>query len=78
MPTATEILEQSSRPGGPRRIVATAPSFADAVELARELFAVAYLEEDADFPGCADFITDAGQLFCIQPEGFTIAGSLAA
>lgn len=78
MPNAFEILEPSPRPGGPRRIVASAPSFADAVELARELFAVAFIEEDADFPGCADFITSTGGLYCIEPEGFTLAGSAAA
>lgn len=78
MPNAFEILETASRPGGPRRIVASAPSFADAVELARELFAVAFLEADDDHPGCADFITEAGQLYVIEPEGFTLAGSVAA
>lgn len=78
MPRAFEILEQSTRPNGPRRIVAAAPSFAEAEELARELFAVAFLDHDDDYPGCADFITEGGALYCIQPEGFTLAGSAAA
>jgi hypothetical protein len=78
MPTAFEILETASRPGGPRRIIGSAPSFADAVELAHELLPVLFLEEDDDFPGCADFITSTGLVCCIQPEGFTLTGSAAA
>ena len=78
MPTAFEILEQSSRPGGPRRIVASAASYAEAVELAGELLPIAHLDHDDDYPGCADFITVHGSLYCIQPQGFTLAGSMAA
>lgn len=78
MPKSFEILETSDRPGGPRRIIAAAPSLADAIELARELLPVAFLEVDADYPDCADFITSTGGVYCIQPEGFTLAGSVAA
>jgi hypothetical protein len=78
MTTAFEILETAMRPGGPRRIIGSAPSYAEAVELAHELLPVAFLEADDDFPGCADFITTTGLVGCIQPEGFTINGSAAA
>jgi hypothetical protein len=73
-----EILEQPQRAGGVRRIVGSGPTYADAVELARELFRISHFDHDEDFPGCADFFTEAGTLYCIQPEGFTLNGSFAA
>lgn len=33
---------------------------------------VAYFEADKDYPGCADFITDYGEIYGIEPEGFKL------
>lgn len=55
-----------------RRVVATAPDFIAAKAKARELFAVAFLDDDEDFTDCADFITEQGTVYSIQPEGFAL------
>jgi hypothetical protein len=75
---AYEILSARRTPGQPRRIVASAPSFAEAMTLAGELFELLHIEADDEHAGCADFITRQGEVYCIEPEGFTLAGSAAA
>lgn len=55
-----------------RVVVARAPTFAEAKAKAHELFAVAFMDDDADHAGCADFITEEGGVYAIQPRGFRL------
>jgi hypothetical protein len=66
-----EILRFAG-PMGRRELVATAPGFEEAIELATERYEVLALDRDEDYPGCADFFTAAGEVYAIQPEGFAL------
>lgn len=57
----------------PRRvIVAEAATFSQAKEKARELYDVAFMDDDDDHDDCADFITHQGEIYAIQPKGFRL------
>jgi hypothetical protein len=57
---------------GRREVVADAPTFEDAEQLARERWEVLAFELDADYSDCADFFTASGEVFAIQPQGFRL------
>jgi hypothetical protein len=66
-----EISELRGSP--PRRVVvAKADDFAEAKDKARELFDVAFMDDDDDHADCADFITQQGAIYAIQPRGFSL------
>lgn len=60
-----------------KRSVVGFGSFDEALAFVRKAYDIVYLEEDADHPGCADFITKAGTIFAIQPVGFKVSGIAA-
>lgn len=68
--SAIEITQL--RWNGSREVLATAPDFATAEELARDRWEVLLFEPDADHADCADFFTAAGEVFAIQPQGFAL------
>jgi hypothetical protein len=68
-PMTINILRSGT---GPRQVMATAPDFATAKQTAQTMFDIVHIDDDADFHDCADFITSSGEVFAIQPEGFTI------
>jgi len=49
------------------RAIETFPTFDEAVTGAHGLFKTVYYEEDADYPGCADFFAENGSIYCIEP-----------
>lgn len=51
----------------------TTDSFADAVALAHQVYAIVDFEYDALHQGCADFFTRNGVVLSIEPAGFTLA-----
>lgn len=53
---------------GLRRVTDTFPTAEEALATLDTFFA----EEDADYPGCWDVMTKAGDIFVIEPVGFTI------
>jgi hypothetical protein len=59
------ILERS--PFGSTSIHRTFPTFAEAVAHARDTYKMVAFEEDADHPGCADFLTTGGVVLSIEP-----------
>lgn len=63
-----ELIETNMH--GRRTVIATAPSFADAKAKA-ESMGVAFMEDDSDYPECADAYLADGRVVAIQPEGFT-------
>jgi hypothetical protein len=54
-----------------RNTIATAETFEEA-KAKVEAMGVVLLEDDADYPGCADAYTTDGRVLAIQPEGFTL------
>ena len=56
---------------GRRNIIATAASFIEAKNKV-EAMAPLYMEDDSDYPGCADAYLTGGRVVAIQPEGFTL------
>lgn len=52
---------------GRRTIIATAESFDDA-KAKIEAMGVAFAEDDADYPGCADAYLNDGRCVAIQPK----------
>jgi hypothetical protein len=67
-----EIFETSIT--GRRDVIATAPDFA-AAKARVEAMGVAFMEDDSDYPGCADAFLNDGRVVAIQPEGFTLQGA---
>lgn len=55
-----------------RRVVCELATFEAAEQRAKAMGSL-YLERDADHAGCADFITKGGDVYCIEPVGFTLA-----
>jgi hypothetical protein len=51
----------------PPTIVATRDTFEAALAAAHELLPVYHYELDADYPGCADLITQYGSVYMIEP-----------
>ncbi len=64
-----EVVEISST--GRRDVLATAPSFI-AAKNAVEAMGVLHMEDDADYPGCADAYITGGRVVAIQPVGFKV------
>lgn len=56
---------------GRREIIATLPSFL-AAKNEVESMGVLFIEDDADYPGCADAYLNGGRVVAIQPVGFTL------
>lgn len=56
---------------GRRVEIATAPTFEEA-KAKVEAMGAAFMEDDADFPECADAYLNDGRVIAIQPEGFTV------
>lgn len=54
-----------------RTLVATAPDFAEA-KAKVEAMGVAFMENDTDYPECADAFMNDGRILAIQPEGFKL------
>lgn len=54
-----------------RTVIATAASFEDAKKLIADK--AAFMEDDADFPDCADAFLKDGRVVAIQPVGFSLA-----
>lgn len=59
---------------GPRRSVFAGgfESFEHAKIWARNNMRIAFMEDDADHVGCADILTNWGEVYCIQPVGFKL------
>lgn len=56
-----------------RSVIATAATFAEAKRTV-EFLGVAFMDDDADFPDCADVLLIDGRVLAIQPAGFTVEG----
>lgn len=67
-----EISELQGRAFPVRRVVAQAETFDEAKAKARELFAVVFMHDDHQHEDCADFITEQGAIYAIQPQGFRL------
>jgi G:T-mismatch repair DNA endonuclease (very short patch repair protein) len=64
------IYEQSQY--SPRKtVIATAPTFEEA-KAKVEAMGVSFMEDDSDYPGCADAYMNDGRIIVIQPEGFKL------
>lgn len=61
------IFESGSR----RAIIATAPTLDDA-KAKIVAMGVAFMEDDADHPGCVDAYMNDMRVLVIEPEGFTV------
>lgn len=48
-------------------VIATFPTYDDAVTYARREIVISFFEEDASNPGCADFIAHSCALYAIEP-----------
>jgi len=59
-----------------KTVLATAPSFAEA-KAAVEAMGVAFMEDDADYPQCADAFLNDGRVVAIQPIGFKLSDTPA-
>jgi hypothetical protein len=57
--------------GNSRRLVDTAETFAEA-KAKVEAMGVSHMEDDPDYPTCADAYLTSGIVLAIQPEGFTL------
>lgn len=57
---------------GRREVIATLPSFL-AAKNAVENMGVLFIEDDSDYPGCADAFLIGGRVVAIQPVGFKLA-----
>lgn len=66
-----EIVETSDT--GRREVIATAPSFIAAKNKVEEM-GVLFMEDDSDYPDCADAYLEGGRVVAIQPVGFTVKG----
>lgn len=58
---------------GRRVEIATAPTFEEA-KVKVEAMGASFMEDDEDFPGCADAFLSDGRVIAIQPEGFKVEG----
>lgn len=56
---------------GRREVIGTAPTFTEA-KAKVEAMGAAFMEDDADYPDCADAFMNDGRTLAIQPEGFRI------
>ena len=54
-------------------VCAERETFAECEAWARSYFTIAELSPDADYPGCADFLTVNGVVGKIEPVGFKLA-----
>ena len=54
-----------------RTVIATLPTFEEA-KAKVETMGVAFMEDDEDYPGCADVLLNDARLLAIQPVGFKI------
>ena len=54
-----------------RTVIDTAPTFEEA-KAKVEAMGVAFMEDDADYPGCADAFLNDSRLIAIQPVGFKV------
>lgn len=54
-----------------REVIATAESF-DAAKATVTAMGVSFMEDDADYPGCADAFMNDGRTIAIQPAGFKV------
>jgi len=43
------------------------------IELESHVGALVFIEEDPDYPGCFDALTETGRVIAIEPEGFKLA-----
>lgn len=65
-----EIIENGMN--GRRAVIATAESF-DAAKAAVVAMGVSYMEDDADYAGCADAYLNDGRVVAVQPVGFKVS-----
>lgn len=63
----TEITGDNNR----RRVIATAETFDDAKAKVIAM-GVVHMEDDADYPNCADAYLADGRVLAIQPKGFIV------
>lgn len=56
-----------------RKVIATAATFAEA-KATVEFLGVAFMEDDSDYPDCADALLLDGRVVAIQPVGFKVGG----
>lgn len=56
---------------GRREVLATESSFIAAKNKVEEM-GVLFMEDDADYPGCADAYLKGGRVVAIQPVGFKL------
>lgn len=54
-----------------RNVIKTAPTFETAIDALCEM-GVAFMEEDADYPDCADALLNDGRIVVIEPVGFKL------
>lgn len=64
-----EIIESGMN--GRRKVIATTDTFA-AAKAKVEAMGVSFMEDDADYEGCADAYMTDGRVIAIQPEGFKL------
>jgi hypothetical protein len=57
---------------GHREVLATAASFIAAKNKVEEM-GVLHMEDDSDYPDCADAYLEGGRVVAIQPVGFKVA-----
>lgn len=64
-----EIIENNMN--GRRAVIATEATF-EGAKARVESYGVAFMDDDADYPNCADAYLADGRVIAIQPEGFTV------
>lgn len=64
-----EIIETHN--SGRREVIATASSFVEAKNKVQAM-GVLFMEDDSDYPDCADAYLNGGRVVAIQPEGFKV------
>lgn len=64
-----EVIEAGFN--GYKKMHVIKPSFADAKAYVESL-GVSYMEDDADYEGCADALLTDGRVVAIQPVGFKL------
>ena len=74
--TAFAIYRLSESPHGRRDVISYFSTFEAAKDVALSLNPIDF-EEDADHPGCADFITKDGTIYAIEPCQVAIGEGVA-
>lgn len=70
-----ELYERPS-PASGKTVLATFPSFEEAVSYAKTLDLLVF-EEDVHYPGCADMFTSRGRVLAIEPADRTLVVAIA-